>query len=78
MSVPGRIIAITIETQAGAQRGKVKFGGIVKEVDLSALPDVTVGDYVEVETGIAVAKLDRTDTEEFMETIHHFKGETSG
>jgi hydrogenase expression/formation protein HypC len=38
--------------------GRVEFGGIVKEVDLSFVPDADIGDYVIVHVGCALAKID--------------------
>jgi hydrogenase expression/formation protein HypC len=38
--------------------GRVDFGGIVKEIDLSFVPEADIGDYVVVHVGCALARID--------------------
>jgi len=57
LGIPGEIVAIREED--GVAIGKVRFGGITKDVCLSCIPDVTVGEYVLVHVGFAISKVDR-------------------
>ncbi|MDH4338223.1 MAG: HypC/HybG/HupF family hydrogenase formation chaperone [Candidatus Krumholzibacteria bacterium] len=43
------------------QSGVVQFGGIQKEVCLSFLPDVQVGEYVIVHAGFAISQVDEAE-----------------
>ncbi|MGB9358136.1 MAG: HypC/HybG/HupF family hydrogenase formation chaperone, partial [Acidimicrobiia bacterium] len=43
LGIPGKVIEITGE---GVTRtGRVDFDGIVKEVNLAYVPDISIGDY---------------------------------
>jgi hydrogenase expression/formation protein HypC len=44
--------------------GKVKFGGVVKSVQLACLPDAKVGDYVLVHAGFAISIVDEQEARE--------------
>ncbi len=56
LAIPGRIISI--QGDDVLRSGRVDFGGIVKEVNLSYLPDAVVGDYVMVHVGFALSVVD--------------------
>lgn len=58
LAVPGKIICIT-EGDPLLRSGKVSFGGIIKEVNLSFLPEAKAGDYVIVHAGFAISRLDQ-------------------
>jgi len=59
--VPGRVIEVTKDEGLGLSYGKVQFGGITKDVNLSYTPEVTVGDYVVVHVGFAISRLDEEE-----------------
>jgi hydrogenase expression/formation protein HypC len=63
LAVPGEVISITSSTalsELGAiwQTGLVRFGGVVKEINLAYVPEVQVGDYVLVHVGFALSIID--------------------
>jgi hydrogenase expression/formation protein HypC len=60
LAVPGRVESMASD-DAGMQMGRVSFGGIVKDVCLSYVPDVAVGDYVLVHIGFALQKIDQEE-----------------
>jgi len=60
LGVPGKVVAIT-RHEVGMQMGRVQFGGIHKEVCLSFLPDIQLGDYVIVHAGFAISQLDEAE-----------------
>ena len=64
LGVPGQVIAVEREEALGLVQGKVRFGGIVKQVNLSYTPDVVVGDYVVVHVGFAISRLDEKEARE--------------
>jgi hydrogenase expression/formation protein HypC len=43
--------------------GRVRFGGIVKEVSLACLPEARVGDYVLVHAGMGIAVVDENEAQ---------------
>jgi hydrogenase expression/formation protein HypC len=49
---------------------QVDFGGLTKEVCLSYIPDVTVGEYVIVHVGFAIQRLDEKAA---LETLANFE-----
>jgi len=60
LAVPGKVIEVE-RTELGLVRGRVEFGGIVKEVNLSYTPDVRIGEYVVVHVGFSISTLDENE-----------------
>jgi hydrogenase expression/formation protein HypC len=61
LGVPGRIDTIdAADGEPYARHGRIDFGGVRREVSLALVPEATVGDYVIVHAGIAIARLDET------------------
>jgi hydrogenase expression/formation protein HypC len=56
LSVPGEVVEVF--EKHGLRFGKVRFGGITREVCLEYEPDAAPGDHVLVHVGFAIAKLD--------------------
>jgi len=61
LGVPGRVVEVSKDEALGLSFGKVQFGGITKDVNLSYTPEVTVGDYVVVHVGFAISRLDEDE-----------------
>lgn len=77
LAVPGRIESITGEDPL-ERTGKVDFGGVVREVNLSCVPEAGVGDYVIVHVGFALNKIDREEAEQVFEYLRQMgEGEAS-
>lgn len=57
LAVPGKIISIE-EADATFRNGRVDFAGIIKNVNLSYVPEAKVGDYVVVHVGFALSIVD--------------------
>lgn len=68
LAVPGEVISID-ERDALVRTGKVRFGGIVKEVNLSCVPEAQVGDFVIVHVGFAISTVDRREAERVFEYL---------
>ena len=56
LGIPGEVVELR-EAQ-GLKFARVRFGGIVREGCLEYQPDATVGDYVLVHVGFAIATID--------------------
>jgi hydrogenase expression/formation protein HypC len=57
LAIPGIILA-TAGNDPIMRSGRVDFGGVIKEVDLTFVPEADIGDYVVVHVGYALAKID--------------------
>ncbi|BAP18470.1 HypC/HybG/HupF family hydrogenase formation chaperone [cyanobacterium endosymbiont of Epithemia turgida] len=57
LAVPGKVVSI-IGDQPLMKKGRVSFGGVIKEVSLAYVPNVEVGNYVIVHVGFALSILD--------------------
>ena len=74
LAVPGQIVSI-VEPRSPSdlddlhRTGKVRFGGVVKEIILAYVPEATVGDYVIVHVGFAIAILDETEARQTLEDL---------
>lgn len=68
LAVPGKILEITGDDPA-IRLGRVSFGGIVKEVNLSFVPDAVVNDYVIVHVGFALNKVDEEEAKKVFEYL---------
>ncbi len=73
LGIPGKVIEVQ-KTELGLVRGKVQFGGIVREVDLSFTPEVQVGDYVVVHVGFAISKIDEAEAQQVFEYLRQIGG----
>jgi hydrogenase expression/formation protein HypC len=60
LAIPGKILSFT-DAQPLMRLGKVSFGGIVKEVNLTYVPAAQVGDYVIVHVGFAISIIDERE-----------------
>lgn len=68
LAIPGRVEQIT--TEGDVRMGRVNFGGIVKNVCLDYVPEVSVGDYTIVHVGFALSKIDEQSA---LETLELFR-----
>ena len=60
LAIPGKVLSISGEPPFDL-KGRVSFGGIIKEVSLACVPDVSPGEYVIVHVGFALSKLDEEE-----------------
>lgn len=68
LAIPGKIISIEGEDPI-LRTGKVSFGGIVKEVNLSFVPEAKVDDYVLVHVGMAISTIDEEEAHKVFEYL---------
>lgn len=67
LAVPGKIL--TIEGDDVLRSGKINFGGIVKQVNLSYVPEANIGDYVVVHVGFALSVVDEERAQQVFEYL---------
>ena len=68
LAVPGRIASLTDDPPL-TRRGKVDFGGIIKEINFAFVPEAAVGDYVLVHVGFALSRIDENDAVRTLELL---------
>ncbi len=61
LAIPGKIIEI--EGPNPLRAARVQFGGIVRQVSLSFVPEAELGDYVMVHVGFAISRVDAAEAE---------------
>lgn len=76
LAIPGKILSIIPKTDETFRMGKVSFGGITKEVNLSMVPDAAVNDYVLVHVGVAISRIDEEEAKLTFEYLKQI-GETN-
>ena len=68
LAVPGKIVSIEAQDEI-MRAGRVNFGGIVKEVNLSYVPEAKVNDYVIVHVGFALSIVDEKEALQVFEYL---------
>jgi len=61
LAIPGKILEI--QELGPLRAGRVQFGGIVRQVSLSFVPEAELGDYVMVHVGFAISRVDGPEAE---------------
>ncbi len=73
LGIPGEIVEV--REDHGLPFGKVRFGGITRDVCLAYQPDARPGEFVLVHVGFAIATLDREEAARTWEILEQL-GET--
>lgn len=68
LAVPGKILSIEGDDPL-LRSGTVSFGGIVKRISLSCVPDAREGDYVLAHAGFALNVVDEDEAEKVFEYL---------
>jgi hydrogenase expression/formation protein HypC len=68
LAIPGKVVEISREREM--LTGKVDFGGVFKQVCLECVPDVSLGEFVLVHVGFALAKIDETEARRVFELLN--------
>ncbi len=72
LAVPGKLLSIAGDDPL-ARTGKVSFGGILKEVNLTCVPEAKIGDYVIVHAGLAISVLDEEEAARTLEYLQEIQ-----
>lgn len=68
LGIPGKITSILDEGSI-TRTGKVSFGGVLKDINLSYVPEANVDDYVIIHAGFAISILDESEAQEVFEYL---------
>ena len=63
LAIPGKIESIVEQLDATFRLGKVAFGEVRKDINLSKVPEAKIGDYVLVHVGVAISIVDEEEAE---------------
>jgi len=69
LGIPGKVLSVS-EGDPLQRTGRVSFGGIVKEVNLTCVPEARVDDYVIVHVGFAISTLDAEEAGRVFDDLH--------
>lgn len=69
LAVPGCVLSICGDDPM-SRLGRVDFGGIVKEINLAFAPEASIGDYVLVHAGFAIAVIDAAEADRIRTHLH--------
>jgi hydrogenase expression/formation protein HypC len=69
LAIPGKIVEI-IETDDSSRTAKVSFGGALKNIDLSLVPEAKKGDYVLVHVGFALNIIDEEEAKNTLDYLN--------
>ena len=68
LAIPGRLTSIE-GTDPLLRSGKVEFGGVTKQVNLTFVPHAVVGDYVLIHVGFAISTIDEVEARQVFEYL---------
>lgn len=69
LAVPGKIVSVIEDEQPHLRRGKVDFGGVLKEICLAYTPEAVAGDYVLVHVGFSLNRIDEEEARRILDTF---------
>ena len=62
LGIPGEVLSIEEDAQ-GLRQARVRFGSVVREVNLNLVPEAQVGEYVIVHAGFAISVIDAEEAQ---------------
>ncbi len=68
LGIPGKIIEINKPDELSSV-AKVDFGGVIKDINISFVPDAEVGEYIIAHVGVAIGKIDEKEAQRTMEYL---------
>ena len=76
LGIPGEVM--DVREDDGVRVGKVRFGGVSRDVCLECVPETKVGDYVLVHVGFAISRLDPDEAARTYQTLMELAGAEEG
>ncbi len=72
LAVPGQVISIETDDEP-SRLGKVSFGGILKEINLTLVPEAGIGSYVLVHAGFAINTINEEEANQTFEYLRQIE-----
>lgn len=76
LAVPGKVVEILGDDPL-LRSARVSFGGVIKLISLTCVPDAVIGDFVLVHVGVAISVVDAKEAEETFKYLR-MMGELDG
>lgn len=76
LAVPGEVLEV-IGDDPLTRHGRVRFGGVVRDVNLAYVPEASVGDFVLVHVGFAISRIDAAQAARTLQYLDEL-GEVDG
>jgi hydrogenase expression/formation protein HypC len=76
LAVPGKIIEVLGDDPL-LRAARVSFGGVIKHIALTCVPEAKLGDYVLVHVGVAISVVDPLEAAETFKYLQQM-GELDG
>lgn len=68
LGIPGQVVSIA-GSDPLTRTAKVRFSGVVKDVNLAYAPEAKAGDYVIVHVGFAITILNEAEAHRVLDTL---------
>lgn len=68
LAVPGKVMSVS-DGDPLMRTGWVSFGGILKEINLSFVPEARVNDFVIVHVGFAISKMNEQEAQKVFDAL---------
>lgn len=75
LAIPGQIVEVSSEGGELARVARVRFGPLVKDVNVSLVPEAGAGDWVLVHVGVAIQRIDPDEAARVLEAVSAALGE---
>lgn len=72
LAIPGKVVSLSDDDPL-LRKGKVSFGGVLKEVSLAYVPEAKIGDYVIVHVGFALSIVDEAEANRVFEYLRQME-----
>jgi hydrogenase expression/formation protein HypC len=69
LAIPGKLITVTSQLDETFRIGKVSFDGVIKEVNLTLVPEAKIDDYLMVHVGAAISIIDEIEAKKTFEIL---------
>lgn len=69
LAIPGKITEMINDIDDIFRSARVSFDGVMKEVNLSMVPEARIGDYVLVHVGSAISVVDEAEAAATLEAL---------
>lgn len=68
LGIPGKILQISKIDELSII-ARVDFGGVIKEINITFVPDAAVGEYILAHVGVAIGKIDEKEAQRTMDYL---------
>ncbi|MEB3272928.1 MAG: HypC/HybG/HupF family hydrogenase formation chaperone [Prochlorothrix sp.] len=69
LAVPGQLVSLEDHADPLQVKGKVSFGGVLREVSLAYVPEAQVGDYLAVHVGFALSIVSPEEAQQTLQEV---------